>query len=363
MKNISSKVNQKDLRKDQITLLVTTYYDKYDFLRYEPLSLLIDKALSIFLDSNLSIEEINTKIMDAVVSRKKALDERYNSKNVLKNHEILYGRLEQVTRLMNEAGIDYYLAGALTGYIKYDEESDRCHDDIDFMINEKDLDAFRKVILDIGFFYEDSRIPSPRVLKNGIPSGEHEVIARDPNSDFHIGVFCFERLKNKTIISKGYYHDEDGNDCCREEVFSPKLASIVFHGEEVEFRNTPIRIIAPEYVYQLKNYTRHQKDLHDIQFLKTRIQMEIVGKIEELSRTDREVRYVSAKPVASKKRKDDLGLMLVDDEPKEKNSSKQKCKTKKNEEGFISDAIITSLALLTFSLSFIGLAVIYLLVH
>lgn len=288
---------KREIRKEQITLLVKTYYEKFEFLRYEPLDLLIDKSLDLFLDNDISMYEINEKLIEAIMDRKKALDERYDDDKVRDNHEIIYGRLEQLVRLLNKNGVDYQLAGALCGYLKYGEESDRCHDDIDINLNEQDIGKFQRICESIGLNFEDNRLSSPRVLKNGIPSGEHEVISRDPDSDFHIGVFPFERLEDGTVISKGYYHDEQGDSCCREEIYSPELASELFGHEEIDFRGTPVTITPPEYIYMLKNYTRNQKDMHDIEFLENKIDKDKVAKIQKLSREGKVVQNVPVNSV------------------------------------------------------------------
>ena len=390
MSKLISSEEEREVRREQIVLLVRSYYEKLDFLHYEPLDLLIGKALDLFLDSDLTIDEINEKILEAVASRKKMLEERYDSENVKENHETIYGRLEQLARALNQAGIDYQLAGALCGYIKYDEESDRTHDDIDINLNEEDMDKFREICIHMGLHFEDNRLHSVRVLKNGIPSGEHEVIARDPNSDFHIGVFPFERKEDGTVISKGYYHDEDGSPCVREEIYSPELASEIFGSEEVDFRGTPLTITPPELIYTYKCYTKNEKDQHDILFLEGRIDQKKLMKIRMLSREGRVVQNVPVEDIPKgnthnpfSKDDNELGLMLADDDgPKksedldssrEKEGAKMLVKTNQepqveqqqdqstsNEEGFISNAIITTLALITFVLCFIGIAVIYL---
>ena len=383
---------QLNSRREQITSLVKTYYEKFDFIHYDPLDLLIDKSLELFLESDLSIDEVNDKLIEAVMSRKKALEERYDSDRVKENHERIYGRLEQLARGLNQEGVDYQLAGALCGYLKYDKESDRCHDDIDLNVNEDDLDKLRRVCIHMGLYFEDCRAESPRVLKNGIPSGEHEVIARDPNSDFHIGVFPFERREDGTVISKGYYHDDDGALWVREELYSPDLANEIFGSEEIDFRGTPLMITPPEYVYQLKRYTMHEKDQHDIRFFEDKINQEKLERIEQLSKEGRIVEHVPVFELPNgtvhnpfNEDDEELGLMLADDEPRkkeEKDSSRKKEGTKMlvkekkqqevqqqeqtqeqvsvNEEGFISNTIITTLAIITFVLCFIGIAVIYL---
>ena len=55
-------------RKRNITELVTAYYNKFDFLQNKRLSELIDKTLEMFLDTDLTIEEINEKLMNSILN-------------------------------------------------------------------------------------------------------------------------------------------------------------------------------------------------------------------------------------------------------------------------------------------------------
>lgn len=385
MSKVVSFEDKKEARHDEIALLVKTYYEKFDFLKYESLDELTNKALSLFLDSDLSMDEINDKLIAAVMERKKNFDDRYDVENVRKNHEEIYRRLEEVTKLLNEAGIDYQLAGALCGYLKYGEESDRCHDDLDFNVNEEDIEKLRGICTSMGLTFEDNRLTSPRELKNGIPSGEHEIIARDPESEFHIGVFPFQRLENGSVISKGYYHDEDGDSCVREEIYSPDAASEIFGHEEIEYNGIPIVITPPEYIYNLKNYTRNQKDIHDLEFLEERIDRDRLTRINSALDEGKVVQHVPVSSVPEigvhnefSSTQDDISDMINDYDNSntvEKNESitKEKPKTmvKKNdkpsnggssEEGFINNAIISTLALITFTLCAIGLIVTYLII-
>lgn len=387
MSKLLSNEEVLEVRREQITSLVKSYYSKLDFLKYEPLNLLIDKALELFLESDLTMDEINEKIIEAIASRKKSLNDRYDSEKVKENHETIYGKLELLARELHKEGIDYQLAGSLCGYIQYDEESDRTHDDIDINLNEADMEKFHKVCSKLGLYFEDNRMSSPRVLKNGIPSGEHEVIAKDSNSDFHIGVFPFERLEDGSVISKGYYHDEDGSPCVREEIFTPEAACMVFGEEEVDFRGTPITITPVEYVFLLKEYTKNEKDLHDISFFNNKIDKTRLARLREVLRNGKVVQNVPVNGFPSEsitnsfnEDEDDLGLMLADDNPFSKDDDQSKKKEgekvfikrqqqqqqsqeqqfSNSEEGFISNTIITTLTLITFVLCAIGIAVIYL---
>ena len=284
--------NEVDSRKRQITIIIDAYYEnpEFSFLKEIPREKLLDKAYEKYLNKNLTLSEINEDIAKSVLEKKEYFNKennRYDKKYISKNHEVIYSKLEEFSKLLNDANIDYQLAGALCGYIKYGEESDRCHDDIDISINEKDIDKLRKVCEIMGLNFKDNRFSSSRVLKNGIPSGEHEIIATSDSSDFHIGAFPFERLADGTIITKGYYHDSNKHICCREDIISSQLASLIFGKETVDFNGIPIYITAPEYVYVLKEYTNSEKDKRDREFLEKHIDMEKVKQIKGLSKTDK----------------------------------------------------------------------------
>ena len=148
--------------------------------------------------------------------------------SIINNHKMVYDKIEELITILNKEGIDYYLAGALSSFINFGIESNRCHEDINIHINERDLGKFENVCTELNIHYIDDRLSSPRVLNDGISYGEHDVKAIFGDSGFHIGVFCFERLADGTIISKIYYHNDDNSPCCREEIYSSNLAKIIF---------------------------------------------------------------------------------------------------------------------------------------
>ena len=82
-------------RKRIITELVTAYYNKFDFLQNKRLSELIDKTLEMFLDTDLTIEEINEKLMNSI------LNEMRNKKDK-KDDELDNMMLEEKTEEKNE---------------------------------------------------------------------------------------------------------------------------------------------------------------------------------------------------------------------------------------------------------------------
>ncbi len=310
-------------RKKQITELVQKYYYQYEFLQLESFSVVLEKAMNRYFNTNLTIEEIDQDMIKIMEEAKKLREEKTSPEAVKANHEEIYSKLDQIIPKLQEAGVDYHLAGALCGYLKYGEESSRCHEDLDFMVNEEDLDKFQKICEEMGFSYFDHRLNSPRVLKNEIPSGEHEVIATTSLSDFHIGVFCFERFVDGTFVMKGYYHDDENRPMCREEVFSSELAKEVFDSEFIDYKGTQLSITSPEYLYLLKSYTRGEKDLKDLAFLESRIDQDKLNRIRELSKTDKVVQHREVHHVPETKN-DELNQMIeekpveeVEEKPKE----------------------------------------------
>ena len=251
----------------------------------------ITRAIEMFKDSESSYEEIvaqiNTLAESVVNNYIEQMKKRFDPELVKENHKEIYDKLEILVRKLNEAGVDYQLAGALCSYIKYGVESERTHDDIDINLNEVDMDKFKKVCKEMGLQFQDNRLTSPRVLKRGIPSGEHEVIVTLDGSEFHIGAFCFERKPDGSIINKGYYHDENNNPCSRNDIISPELATEIFGREAVEFRGQTLYITPPEYIYKLKSYTQNDKDKADLQFMADKIDKDKLSRINGLSSTSK----------------------------------------------------------------------------
>ncbi len=263
----------------------------------------LKRAIKMFKDSELPYEEVVKQINELVENTIRIYleeqEKRFNPEFVKKNHEQIYSKLEILVKKLNENNIDYQLAGALCAYIKYGVESNRTHDDIDINLNENDIDKFKKVCEEMGLQFHDNRLTTTRVLKNGIPSGEHEVLATLDGSDFHIGAFCFERKQDGTIINKGYYHDDTGQVFTRDEIMKPELAKEIFGKEQVDFKGQKLIITPPEFVYRLKKYTKSDKDLADINFMEGRIDKNKLEQIDRLSKTS-VVKHTKVKEVFQK---------------------------------------------------------------
>ena len=277
---------KKQMIKNYITQVAIKVNEQYQGLIDEDK---INKAIGMFTDSteeyDVIVQRINELVNQVIQNYLKEQEKRFDPKLVKENHEEIYSKLEVLIKKLNEKSVDYQLAGALCAYIKYGVESNRTHDDIDINLNEADMSKFKEVCEEMGLQFHDNRLTTPRILKNSIPSGEHEVIATLDGSDFHIGAFCFERKPDGTVINKGYYHDENGQIFSRNDIISPQLASEIFGREQVEFRGQRLFITPPEYIYKLKSYTHNSKDKVDLLFMESRIDRDKLARINELSKT------------------------------------------------------------------------------
>ena len=112
------------IKEKQITALVTAYYEKFDFLQKGELSVLIDKALNKYLNTDLTLEEINEDMMNRIIDRKRKddLDNKNEIDNMIKEEFVEENNieLEKPTVFIkadnNERGVVHY-RGLIVPYI------------------------------------------------------------------------------------------------------------------------------------------------------------------------------------------------------------------------------------------------------
>lgn len=126
--------------------------------------------------------------------------------------------LYKFSTILNQAGIEYTVVGALPCYLKGAGELIRYHDDIDILIQDKDIDKLKAVIESYGeaeYQIVDNRQQSKAILvdfnadgspivKNG---GNHEVYLQHSTSEFHVGFFLYDKYDDR-YETKRYYTDE-----------------------------------------------------------------------------------------------------------------------------------------------------------
>ena len=185
------------------------------------MKVLTQKLIEIYKEpSNPEFQSLLTevfKLNDGSYSKPQDIIDEINfekEQELKKNHEIVNESIQEVCNKFNELGIDYYIVGALPVYLQTGKMQ-RIHEDIDFMVAEKDIPKVAEALSTTVYKFHDHRLDSPRVLdENGnLTCGDHEVVADREDNKFHLGFFMFKREKDGSITQR-----EIGRASCRERV-------------------------------------------------------------------------------------------------------------------------------------------------
>ena len=248
----------------------------------------------------------------------KNLDTNYTPGDlpIEENHALIEATLKTVCDRLNEQGVDYYMVGALSTFIATQTPLFRYHGDIDFMIEETDMPKVQAAMAGTDYEFSDDRLDNKRrIAPDGSHAqGEHEVIANHKDNEFHLGFFIFRREKDGAITVREYFMEERGNGekvpKILERHLPKELAELEYSSEETEFAGTKFRTSTPESVIAKKEFTRHPKDLLDIEKLKGKMDPE---KRTQLGRYHSTLRIVEPDEVSRNlPRREKNGVSLDD---------------------------------------------------
>lgn len=280
-----SSMNDKDVIKElsqTIYCLLNTKKDLYDY------------ALTV-------VRELNPEICPPVDEMKKILNKMFSNVTdgnmpIKEDHKMVEDTLVKFTKLFNKNNIDYYVVGALPCYIKINQPLFRYHDDIDILVNEKDIPLLAELIDKNGFKFVDDRFPSveryQKMLKNKPP---HTVLAKTSKNEFHIGFITFKRQSDNSITIKEYSHrleqDKVIIDLLERQI--DKVGTELRYDETpVEYKDTTFKTSSLEYVYLLKTYTNRPKDITDMKLLELYIDKNKLEEIKKHPSNDIEIKDI-----------------------------------------------------------------------
>ena len=170
------------------------------------------------------------------------------------------------------------------------------------MVAEKDIKKVREALAGTDYEFSDDRFDNQKRFTEGVghTQGEHEVIANHKENEFHLGFFLFRRERDQSITIREYFMQERENGekvpMVLERHCPKELVDLEYTEQETEFAGTRFRTSTPESVYAKKMYTRHEKDMLDIQALKDKVDER---KIVEASRFQTTLKVVEAIPERS----------------------------------------------------------------
>lgn len=191
--------------------------------------------------------------------------------------------IKLVTKKLNERKINYYIAGAIGGYLDAGLEVQREHGDLDILIEEKDVDKLNEVFDGTEFDFFDNRFNSEKVLNEyGYTDGDHEVYALHRNSDFHIGFFLFTYDEHSYTIIEYF---RDGNKQKRLDRTLPiKYFAYQYNEIPVSYMGVNVKVARKELIYKNKKVMGREKDLFDIKQLEPTLNLDILDNLKGLSK-------------------------------------------------------------------------------
>lgn len=226
--------------------------------------------------------------------------------SVEENHALIAETLKATCDKLNELGVDYYVVGALSTFIKTGTPLFRYHGDLDFMVSEADLPKVQEALKDSNYNFSDDRLDNKKRYSPdvGHTQGEHEVIANHKENEFHLGFFLFRREEDKSITVREYFMEEENGvkkPKILERNIPEELAALEYSEEYTEFAGTKFRASTPESVLSKKMYTRHEKDMLDIEALEGKVDLE---KMEEMKKYQSTTKVVDIDEVSKNIPKD-----------------------------------------------------------
>lgn len=269
-----SLMNDAEVIKELSTLVYRTLGTNDDYYNY---------ALTVIRNINPEIcppveemKEILAKMFSNEVEGNMSLDE---------NHKLVNESLIKFASLFNQAGIDYYIVGALPCFLKTGVPLFRYHDDIDIMVNEDDIPKIAELIELSGYKFHDDRFPTiERFHEMEQNKPPHTVLAQNPENEFHLGFFTFRREPDNSITMREYSHREENGEVfvdVLERTSDPIGTALRYDEVPTEYYGTSFRTSTVESVYNLKSYTKRPKDITDMQKLEPYVDKEKLVQISQ----------------------------------------------------------------------------------
>lgn len=191
--------------------------------------------------------------------------------------------LIDITKRLNTAGIDYYIVGAVGAYLDARMPFVREHDDLDILINERDVSKLASIFAKTNFAFHDNRKTSSKTLNQaGYTDGDHEVYAEHQDLKFHIGFFLFYRGESTYTIVE-YYRD---NNVQRklERTLPIEFFELQYNMQPIIFHGVPIKTVRKETIYKNKTAMHRNKDRFDQEQLAPKINQQILGQLSGMHR-------------------------------------------------------------------------------
>lgn len=199
------------------------------------------------------------------------------------NIDFINEMLKFICGSLNDSKINYYLAGSIGAYIDARIPLEQIHEDIDIMIEEKNIYKLERIFKNTDFVLYDKRLTSNKVLNDlGYTDGSHEVFAQYKYNDFHIGFFLLRF--NDSSYSTIEYFRKNGIQKKLERTLPIEYFEAQYNDELIDYMGIKLKTTRKETIYKNKTVMNREKDLFDIEKLKPTIENKKIEKLKGLSK-------------------------------------------------------------------------------
>lgn len=184
---------------------------------------------------------------------------------------------------LNALGVNYYIVGAVGAYLRLGIDSERAHDDLDILVEEKSVNLLEKVFKNSEYVFCDNRFCSDKTLnEKNYTDGEHEVIAKAKDGNFHIGFFLFSKSDKQYTITE-YFRDGD-RQLKLERTLPIKYFECQYDDEPIRYNGTEFKAATPECIYRNKLGMGRKKDKYDCDMLREFLNLERLEYLSGMSK-------------------------------------------------------------------------------
>lgn len=199
------------------------------------------------------------------------------------NIDFINNQISFISKKLNEKNINFYIVGAIGAYIDASIPLQRQHDDLDLMIEEKDVIKLHDIFKDTDFEFHDSRFTSNKTLNEyGYPEGDHEVYAKLKGSEFHIGFFIYYKDKDTYTICE--YFNQDNKAKKLERTLPINIFNYQYNDTPINYFGNIVKVARKELIYKNKVVMNREKDLFDLNILEPTLNKTILDNLKGLSK-------------------------------------------------------------------------------
>lgn len=198
------------------------------------------------------------------------------------NIDFVNEQIRYVSKMFCECGIDFYIVGAIAGYIDAGLPLQRSHDDLDLLVEEKNIDKIKEIFEKNDYIFIDNRFTSNQYLNEyGFPQGEeHDVYAKCKNSEFHIGFFLY--IKDQNYYSLIDYYKEKGKQKRLLRTLPLETFDYQYNSIDIEYFDCKVKVARKELIYKNKLVMNREKDIFDLEKLRPYLNEDIINYLSTL---------------------------------------------------------------------------------